>query len=169
MFSLIWFRRGNTKDRNQREKKSTRAHKFLSYMWSLSICGLYIVIYLWEVVCWYLSFFISSYHFFFFIFIFISFLLPNSDIIVNLYKLYFLSSHFSSQPNKRVFILPIFLSSQPNTYERKLNLFFLPLFYPLSIFYPPTFPLLKSKEPLSHCHSNTLPSTLYFLQAWKIF
>ena len=130
MFSLIWFRRGNTKDRNQREKKSTRAHKFLSYMWSLSICGLYIVIYLWEVVCWYLSFFISSYHFFFFIFIFIfiSFLLPNSDIIVNLYKLYFLSSHFSSQPNKRVFILPTFLSSQPNTYERKLNLF-----------YPPTF------------------------------
>ena len=128
MFSLIWFRRGNTKDRNQREKKSTRALKFLSYMWSLSICGLYIVIYLWEVVCWYLSFFISSYHFFFFIFIFISFLLPNSDIIVNLYKLYFLSSHFSSQPNKKVFLLPTFLSSQPNTYKRKLNLF-----------YPPTF------------------------------
>ena len=51
LVSLIWFRRGNTKDRNQREKKSTRAHKFLSYMWSLSICGLYIVIYLWEVVC----------------------------------------------------------------------------------------------------------------------
>ena len=130
MFSLIWFRRGNTKDRNQREKKSTRAHKFLSYMWSLSICGLYIVIYLWEVV----SFFISSYHFFFFIFIFISFLLPNSDIIVNLYKLYFLSSHFSSQPNKRVFILPTFLSSQPNTYERKLRVCLVTVFSPYFLF-----------------------------------
>ena len=41
--------------------------------------------------------------------------------MVNLYKLYFLSSHFSSQPNKRVFHPSTFLPSQPNTYKRKLN------------------------------------------------
>ena len=127
MFSLIWFPLFGSGEETQRiEIKGKKNPPELINFYP--ICGLYIVIYLWEVVCWYLSFFISSYHFFFFIFIFISFLLPNSDIIVNLYQLYFLSSHFSSQPNKRVFLLPTFLSSQPNTYERKLNLF-----------YPPTF------------------------------
>ena len=48
--------------------------------------------------------------------------------MVNLYKLYFLSSHFSSQPNKIVFYPFTFLPSQPNTYERKLNLFYLSTF-----------------------------------------
>ena len=58
----------------------------------------------------------------------ISYLLYNKYIIVNLYKLNFLSFHFSFQPNKRVFHPPTFPSLQPNTHEGKLN-----------IFYPPTF------------------------------
>ena len=43
------------------------------------------------------------------------------DIIVNLYQLHFSSSHFSSQPNKLVFNLSTFPSSQSNTNERKLK------------------------------------------------
>ena len=41
---------------------------------------------------------------------FISYPLCNKGIIVNLYKLHFLSSHFSFQPNKRVFHPSIFPS-----------------------------------------------------------
>ena len=41
----------------------------------------------------------------------ISYLLCNKGIIVNLYKLHFLSSHFSFQANKRVFHPPTFPSS----------------------------------------------------------
>ena len=67
----------------------------------------------------------------------ISYLLCNKDIIVNLYKLHFLSSHFSFQPNKRVFYPPIFSSLQPNTHKEKLN-----------IFHSPTFPLLQPNRPL---------------------
>ena len=48
--------------------------------------------------------------------------------MVILYKLYFLTSHFFSQSNKRVFHPSIFLPSQPNTYKRKLNLFYLSIF-----------------------------------------
>ena len=55
---------------------------------------------------------------------------------VNLYKLYFLSSHFSPQLNKIFFYLSSFSSLQPNTHERKLN-----------FFYPPTFPSTKPNEP----------------------
>ena len=54
----------------------------------------------------------------------IFYLLCNKGIIVNLYKLYFLSSHFSFQPNKRVFHLPTFPPLQPNTHEGKLNIFY---------------------------------------------
>ena len=49
--------------------------------------------------------------------------LCNKGIMVNLYKLLFLSSHFSFQPNKRVFHPPTFPSLQPNTHEEKLNIF----------------------------------------------
>ena len=49
----------------------------------------------------------------------ISYLLCNNGIIVNLYKLHFLSSHFSSQPNKKVFNLSTFPPSQPYTNEEK--------------------------------------------------
>ena len=67
----------------------------------------------------------------------IPYLLCNNGIIVNLYKLHFLSSHFSFQPNKRVFHPPTFSFLQPNTYEGKLN-----------IFHPPTFSLLQPNRPL---------------------
>ena len=50
--------------------------------------------------------------------------LPNKGIKVNLYKLYFLFSYFFLQPNKTVF-----LSFQPNTYERTINFFILSLFH----------------------------------------
>ena len=65
-------------------------------------------------------------------------LLYNKNIIVNLYKLYFLSYHFSLQPNKKVFHPPTFPPLQPNTHERKPNLFH-PLTFPSSYFStPPT-------------------------------
>ena len=59
--------------------------------------------------------------------------------MVNLYQLYFSSSHFLSQPNKKVFHLSTFPPFQPNTNERKLNLF-----------YPPTFPLLHPNRALEN-------------------
>ena len=40
--------------------------------------------------------------------IFISYILYNKDIIVNLYKLHFLSSNFSLQLNKNFFLPPTF-------------------------------------------------------------
>ena len=58
----------------------------------------------------------------------IFYLLCNNGIIVNLYKLHFLSSHFSFQPNKRVFYLPTFPFFQPNTHEGKLNIFYHSIF-----------------------------------------
>ena len=61
----------------------------------------------------------------------ISYILCNKGIIVNLYKLHFLSSHFSFQPNKSVFHPPTFPPLQPNTREGKLNLFY-PLTFPSS-------------------------------------
>ena len=45
-------------------------------------------------------------------------LLYNKDIIVNLYKLYFSSSPFSLQPNKKFFTLPLFHPSN-QTHEGK--------------------------------------------------
>ena len=68
---------------------------------------------------------------------FISYLLCNKGRIVNLYKLHFLSSHFSFQPNKRVFLPPTFPSLQPNTHEGKLNIFYPPTNFPSSQFYTP--------------------------------
>ena len=64
---------------------------------------------------------------------YISYLLCNKGIIVNLYKLHFLSSHFSFQPNKRVFHSPTFPPFQPNTHKRKPKLFY-PLDFPFSHF-----------------------------------
>ena len=72
----------------------------------------------------------------------ISYILYNKDIIVNLYKLHFLSSPFSLQPNKNVFH-PIFPPFQPNTHEGKPNLFYPPIFLSSH-----TFPLLKPNGPL---------------------
>ena len=75
----------------------------------------------------------------------ISYLLCNKGIIVNLYKLYFLSSHFSFQPNKRVFYLPTFPFFQPNTHEGKLNIFY---HYIFPSFHFSTFPLLQPNGPV---------------------
>ena len=75
--------------------------------------------------------------------------LCNKGIMVNLYKLLFLSSHFSFQPNKRVFHPPTFPSLQPNTHEGKLN-----IFHPLTIFHLSTFPLLQPNEPLENSGSH---------------
>ena len=74
----------------------------------------------------------------------IFYLLCNKGIIVNLYKLHFLSSPFSFQPNKRVFHPLTFSSLQPNTHERKLN-----------IFHPPTF---SSSHNFSSSHFSTPPT-----------
>ena len=82
----------------------------------------------------------------------ISYILCNKGIIVNLYKLYFLSFPFSLQPNKRVFHSPTFPPLQPNTQEGKLNIFHTP-----TIFYPPTFPLFHPNKPLK---SNQIESLL---------
>ena len=69
---------------------------------------------------------------------FISYLLCNKAIIVNLYKLYFPSFLFSLSPNKRVFHSFTFPPFQPNTQEGKVN-----------IFYPSTFPS-SHNFPFSH-------------------
>ena len=66
--------------------------------------------------------------------------------MVNLYQLYFLLSHFLSQPNKKVFYPSTFLPFQPNTNEEKLN-----------FFYPPTFPSSHNFPP---SHFSTPPSKL---------
>ena len=78
--------------------------------------------------------------------------LCNKGIMVNLYKLLFLSSHFSFQPNKRVFHPPTFPSLQPNTHEGKLN-----------IFHPPTFPS-SHKFPSFHFSTPPTKRTLNFVQ-----
>ena len=54
-----------------------------------------------------------------------------------LYKLHFLSSYFSFQPNKIFFHPFTYPSFKPNTYERKLN-----------FFYPLTFLSLQLNRPL---------------------
>ena len=77
----------------------------------------------------------------------ISYILCNKGIIVNLYKLHFLSSHFSFQPNKRVFHPPTFPPLQPNTHEGKLNICHPPTFPSSHFFTPPTKQTIK--QPLS--------------------
>ena len=69
-------------------------------------------------------------------------LLSNIYIIVNFYQFYFLPSHFSSQPNKKVFHSYTFPSSQLKTYERKLK-----LFYPLTFLSLQHFPSFYFSTP----------------------
>ena len=76
----------------------------------------------------------------------VSYILCNKDIIVNLYKLHFLSSPFSLQPNKKVFHPPTLPPLQPNTHEGKPNLFHPPTNFPFSHFStPPTKWTLKER------------------------
>ena len=69
--------------------------------------------------------------------------------MVNLYQLYFSSSHFLSQQNKKVFHPSIFPPFQLNTNEEKLN-FFYPTTFPsshnFSLFYFSTPPSKHSLE-----------------------
>ena len=60
------------------------------------------------------------------------------DIIVNLYKLHFLSFPFSLQSNKKVFHPFTFPPFKPNTHERKPNLFYSPIFPSSHFSTPPT-------------------------------
>ena len=65
--------------------------------------------------------------------------------MVILYKLYFLSSNFSSRPNKRVFHPSTFPLSQLNTYKRKLNLFYSSTFLSSLNFLSSHFSTLSTK------------------------
>ena len=84
-------------------------------------------------------------------------LCKNKGIIVNLYKLHFPSSYFCLKPNKKVFHPLTFPPLQPNTQERKPNIFYTPTF-PSSYNFPspyfstsPTKRIQKIKEALSFC------------------
>ena len=68
--------------------------------------------------------------------------------MVNLYQLYFSSSHFLSQLNKKVFHPSIFPPFQPNTNEGKLNFFYPPTFPPSHNFPPSHFSTPPSKHSL---------------------
>ena len=78
----------------------------------------------------------------------ISYISYNKNIIINLYKLHFPSSLFFLQPNKRVFHPPTFLPLQPNTHERKPNLFY-PAIFPSSNFFTPAIKWILSIFQLS--------------------
>ena len=80
----------------------------------------------------------------------ISYLLCNKGRIVNLYKLHFLSSHFSFQPNKRVFHPPTFPSLQPHTHIRGKTKYFISSHFSIIslTFHLPNFPLLHPNGPL---------------------
>ena len=84
---------------------------------------------------------------------YISYLVCNKGIIVNLYKLNFPSFHFFLKPNKRVFHPLTFPPLQPNTQEEKLN-----IFHPPTIFHPPSFPLLQPNEALTNKISDASSS-----------
>ena len=74
--------------------------------------------------------------------------------------LLFLSSHFSFQPNKRVFHHPTFSSLQPNTHEGKPNIFH-SLTFPSSHFSTlPTKRTLTVNVSQVFGHCLELPKTL---------
>ena len=74
---------------------------------------------------------------------FISYILCNKGIIVNLHKLHFPSFPFFS-PTKQKSFLSSHFSTPPTKHIRgKITIFsILSLFHLLTIFHPPTFPLL---------------------------
>ena len=71
-------------------------------------------------------------------------------IRVNLYKLYFLSSHFSPQPNKKVFH-PFHFSTPPTKHTQRKNKSFLSshFFILPPIFNPPIAMVSKPHTPRS--------------------
>ena len=68
--------------------------------------------------------------------------------MVNLYQLYFSSSHFLSQLNKKVFHPSTFSPFQPNTNEGKLNLFYHPTFSSSYNFLSSHFSIFPTKRTL---------------------
>ena len=93
----------------------------------------------------------------------ISYLLCNKGITVNLYKLHFLSSHFSFQPSKRlfnqakiVFHPPSFPSLQPNTHKEKLNIFYPPTFSSSQFSTPPSKQTLNNIGTVRMCLYKTI-------------
>ena len=82
---------------------------------------------------------------------YISYLLCNKGIIVNLYKLKFSSFPFSLKPNKRVFHPFTFLPLQPNTQEGKLNIFHPSTFLSSHNFPPSQFSTPPTKRSLRLC------------------
>ena len=87
--------------------------------------------------------------------IFISYILYNKDIIVNLYKLHFSSSLFPLQPNKKVFHPPTFPPLQRNTHEGKPNIFYPPTNSPSShLSTPPTRAVQRVKDPTISTESD---------------
>ena len=85
----------------------------------------------------------------------IFYLLCNKGIIVNLYKSHFLSSHFSFQPNKRVFYSSTFSPLQPNTHKGKLNIFYPSTNFPSSHFFtPPTKQTFSERSIIPCRHGN---------------
>lgn len=66
---------------------------------------------------------------------------------LNLYKLHFLSPHFSTQPNKSVFSSLHFSNLLTKYTWGKNKIFFIPsLFHPLPIFYHSNFPSSQPNE-----------------------
>ena len=76
-------------------------------------------------------------------------LLYNKDIIINLYKLHFPSSHFSLQSNKKVF-LPSHFYTPPTKHTRENQIFsILPLFHPPINFSSSHFSIPPTKRTLN--------------------
>ena len=93
---------------------------------------------------------------------FISYILCNKGIIVNLYKLHFPSFPFSLQPNKRVFHPPTFPPLQPNTQEGKSNIFYSPTFLSSPNFSSSYFSTSPSKQTRGGTMCNAPPKILKF-------
>ena len=141
---------------------------FISFRFLLSFlgCCLFQVLFIHSIFFFFFHFFLFPF-FWFIIFLFPSNLLllflflSNKDMRVNLflYKLHFLSSHFSSQPNKIVFHPFTLPSFKPNTYEEKLN-----LFYPLTFLSLPTEQTLRVHHCLGPSFSTSM-RVIWFLWA----
>ena len=100
-------------------------------------------------------------------------LLYNKNIIVNLYKLYFPSSLFSLQPNKKVFYPPTFPPLQSNTHEGKPNLFYPPTNFSFFHFSTPptkrTLKLLHKQGSLTFRDKLTWFLHLFFIESFNIW
>ena len=81
---------------------------------------------------------------------FISYLLYNKSIIVNLHKLHFSSFPFFSPIKQNSFLSSNFSIPPTKHIRGKTTIFsILPLFHPPTIFYPPTFSFLHPNEALN--------------------